>query len=178
MQGGGRKVGRPRVARAGRRAVMAAWLVSVVVLSGCGVRLQANHLVVRIDGTGMRLAQVNGSATGVHAPLPSGETVIDVINADPSRAHTISLVKGVATPAALPQRVRTARLVSDDPDEILDMSESLDRDQVTVSATGGIIDDPKKAQFHEYLAPGQAYLLVDVARASSCWLALAPSGTA
>jgi len=165
-------------ARGARLAALAGALAAAVTLSGCGVRLQANHLVVRIDAAGMHLVRVNGSAARAGTAIPSGETVIDVINADPQLAHTVSLVQGVATPGALPERVRAARLVSDDPDQILDMTDSLDRDQVKVSASGGIIDDPQTAQFHEYLAPGQAYLIVDVAHASRDWLALTPSGAA
>lgn len=161
-----------------RALVLIGAAASIAALSGCGVRLQANHLVVRIDASGMRLVKVNGSAARPGTTLPSGETVIDVINADPRSAHTVSLVQGFTTPEALPARVRDARLASDDPDQILDMSESLDRDKVQVSASGGIIDEPKTAEFHEYLAPGTAYLVVDVAHAGADWVSLRPSGNA
>jgi hypothetical protein len=168
--------------RAVRRAIrcvsLAVVLACALVLSGCGVRLQASHLVVRIDGTGMHLVQVNGSPAGGDRRVPSGETVIEVINADPKLAHTVMLVRGFGTPAALPASVRTARLTSDDPERILEMSVELDKDQIQVSATGGVIDDPKNAQFPDYLAAGEKYMLVDAAHIDRDFLVVDPQAAA
>jgi hypothetical protein len=139
-------------------------LLAPALLSGCGVRLTAAHLVVRMDQAGMHLVQVDDRPAAQAGALPGGETVIELINGDRTSAHTVTLVRGAATPAQIPARVLTARLPSDDPDRILEISQKLDRDALQISAGGSVVDDPMITDFHDYLQPGVAYMLVDTAQ--------------
>jgi hypothetical protein len=158
-----------------QRRVLAAALLAAASLTGCGVRLGASHIVVRMDQSGMHLVQVDDRPAAQVSALPGGETVIQIINGDRTSAHTVKLVRGVRTPAQIPARVLTARLPSDDPERILEISERLDKDTLQISPGGSVIDDPAIAGFHDYLQPGIVYMLVDTAQLShDYYLVLSP----
>lgn len=134
----------------------------LATLAGCDLRLDATQLTIDFENTGLVLVKVANAPPGYadRKEVPPGETVITVINRDFHHDHAVMLAKTWAAPGALPGRMLRALSPSDDQQEVLELSQPIDHDRFT-TAGGAIVEDVKSTQFHDYLAAGQRYLLLD-----------------
>lgn len=132
--------------------------------TSCDVRLDASQVTIDLQGGGgILLVSVKNvpGAFSDHKEVPGGETVITIVNRDQHNAHRVMLAKVDASSAqALPPRLVQARFVSDDPDQILELSESIKRDEL-IASSGSFTETDPSTIFHDYLSAGQRYVLVD-----------------
>lgn len=144
-----------RCVRVGALAV----LPLTLAVSACGVQWTAHKLIVRADRDGVHLIQ-HAPTTGDIA-VPAGETVITLDNGDPTATHTLMLLRTDTPATQLPARIREARIPSDAPDVLVDVTQPLAADKRTFLTGGGLAEDIDEAVFHVYLQPNAHYLIVD-----------------